>query len=170
MSDVSSSPVQPVSQSTKKSNTGKILIGCCLVILVLLCMCCGAVFLLFGTTATTAMTVYNNVQTSLVKVCDGQESDLRNFYDTRTTQEFKAQTSYSQFKSFYTNYKDIILDCQELKQGTFFNNKINGLQINMETVNGIQTLSVQYPSKSYTVSFQFVQQSNDWKINTIEIR
>ena len=103
-------------------------------------------------------------------MCDGQESDLRNFYDTRTTQEFKAQTSYSQFKSFYTNYKDIILDCQELKQGTFFNNKINGLQINMETVNGIQTLSVQYPSKSYTVSFQFVQQSNDWKINTIEIR
>lgn len=169
MSDTNTS-AQPVVTQEKKSNTGKILIGCCLVIIVLMCLCCGALFLLFGATANSALAVYNQVQTSLVKVCDGQESDLRNFYDTRTTQEFKAQTSYSQFKSFYTNYKDIILDCQELKQGTFFNNKINGLQINMETVNGIQTLSVQYPSKSYTVSFQFVQQSNDWKINTIEIR
>lgn len=170
MSEVTSSPVQPVAQPQKKSNTGKILIGCCLVIIVLICMCCGALFLLFGATANSAMAVYNQVQSSLVKVCDGKETDLRAFYDNHTTKAFKAATTYSEFKTFFQQNKDIILDCAELKSGTFLNNRINGLQVNMQTTNGVQTFDVQYPSGAYTVTVQFVEESSQWKVNSIEVK
>jgi len=173
MSDLAS-PVQPVAQPAiqpaKKSNTGKIVIGCCLVIIVILCMCCSAIFLLFGATANSVMTVYNQVQTSLVRVCDGKETDLRNFYDNTTSKGFKAATTYAEFKTFFTQYQDIILDCTELKAGTFFNTKVNGLKVNMETLDGVQTLNVEYPSKSYTVSVQFIEEAKQWKVSSIEVK
>jgi len=169
MSDqtASTSLVQP---EQKKGSSKKIIVACCLVFVLVLCLCCGAVAAIFGVTASSTLAVYNEVQSSIIKVCDGGETDLKGFYDSTMSKEFKKNTNYSEFRIFFQEYKSIILDCAKVKDGSFLTSKLNGAKVNTETTNGVEELTVVYPSGSSNVTIVFVKEGTAWKINTINIK
>src|SRR5258708_1499186 len=97
---------QPVMQPIQAKSGNNCLLFSCLGILLGTCCCCFVFIAFIALTFGVGISKFASYANVFNKFCDASQTDLRDLYNTKFTEDYRTRVSFKEFNDLYTNNKD----------------------------------------------------------------
>jgi hypothetical protein len=152
----------------KSNNTMQIFcIGCAVLVICFLCCIISAVGILAATVGS-SLSHLSNVEV-VNQLCNSNETRLRTFYQDETTAKFKQTTSFQQFVDIFNANKNILGDCNKIKNLNISDLFSKGLSIDYSNNNGQERIVVTVKIEEKQLTMTLVTEDGKLKLDVLDI-
>lgn len=167
---VEATPAQPETKKKSKGGFGKGLIAGCILVLLCLCVCCFSAFFFFGSLFSLAFSQVDDINAQVLnEVCNVSDSELRDVYNNNFTSRYQNEVSYTEFRSFYKENKNVFGACEDKLSNIKARDFLDGFSFSYQKTNGEETVDLSVKVDSEKLSMKVVKDGNDWLIDELNV-